>query len=259
MANTADHIRSRFAAISDRIDRLGRELQALKDAMPEQRQETDFGRLELQPPFFTVWNEPPDLPALRKFESHENAIEYIYRLMPKLQGYLNAIHLKLTDVDNQLPAFARREDTDGAEANVADLSQSVEMLAKHLQDMRGMMGKMANKDEIVAALRKVHAPPAQGPDMRTAIGCVKCMACGRDMAQVSGAMPEEEATKMLGAPPNCVATGSPSALPFAPMYTANTMEAFDTARIIESPRAGRSFRAISAARRKIQHPVAPPK
>jgi hypothetical protein len=43
------------------------------------------------------------------------------------------------------------------------------------------------------------------------------------------------------------------------MYTGNSMDAFDTAGIIESPRAIRSFTPRGSVRRKIQHPVTPPK
>jgi hypothetical protein len=92
----------------------------------------------------------------------------------------------------------------------------------------------------------------------TSIGIVKCIACGREMQQVAGAMTEDEASKLLGAAPNCVAAGPQIAAPFSPIYSASGSEAFDTAGLIESPRAVRPFRATISVRRKLQIP-APPK
>jgi hypothetical protein len=69
---------------------------------------------------------------------------------------------------------------------------------------------------------------------------MKCMACGREIVQVTGAVPEEDAFRTLGAAPNSLIcpNGSPSRL------SATCRERFES-EIVESPRSVRLFRPLS--------------
>lgn len=82
----------------------------------------------------------------------------------------------------------------------------------------------------------------------TAIGRVKCIACGRDINQVTGASNEEELLKTLGNAPNSHTFQIGSRV-VGVQYT--NRDKFDSA-IIESPRSVRPFRPASQMKTRIR-------
>jgi hypothetical protein len=74
---------------------------------------------------------------------------------------------------------------------------------------------------------------------QTAVGRVKCMACGRDIPQVTGAITEAEAQRALGSAPNSMAYKSVGPAKVGIVF--QTKEGFDSG-IVESPRSIRPFK-----------------
>jgi methyl-accepting chemotaxis protein len=254
MRATSDHLIKNFAILFDGVSRLTAESKGLAEMFAEQMAQFDLSKLELRPPISPQWSDPPKLPQLRKFTGVDEAVAYIYSLVPKLQGYLSAVHKKLGSVDGVLPSFADRQETD---TSISQLIGAANELQKQVTELQKQIGKMATKGDL-ASLKRAQTAAAQ-LDMQTAVGCFRCMACGRDIQQVSGSMSEADAARMLGGAPSLVAVAPQNALPFSPLYGSSAAEAFDTSGIIESPRGIRSFAASSSARRKIQYPVTPPR
>jgi hypothetical protein len=79
---------------------------------------------------------------------------------------------------------------------------------------------------------------------QTAVGRMKCMACGRDIPQVTGALTEAEAHRALGSAPNSMVYKAGAPAKVGVVY--QTKEGFDSG-IVESPRSIRPFKPASRA------------
>ena len=87
-------------------------------------------------------------------------------------------------------------------------------------------------------------------DNGTSVGTVKCMACGRDTPIVNGAIPENEAIRKLGIPPNSLTllnlNGSNTQL-----YSGlNSLKA----GINETPKSVKSFHACKVTKKPFSRP-----
>ena len=246
MKSTADHVIQNFAELFDKIKNIASEV-------GKGRHDIDFDGRVLRPDAPANWRDQPKLPDLDKFHSVEDNVDYVYELIPRLQGYLNAMHGRIMDYDNMISNSVNRDEI---ASNMNGMQDKLNSLEDQIAALRAAFGKVATRNDIVAAVKKAQLG-INIDDGQTAIGYVRCIACGSQIPQVSGAMTEEEATEQLGAAPSCLAT-SPSGRTFSAMYT-NSTDAFDSGRLVESPRSVRPFRASLNARRKIAMPTTPPK
>jgi hypothetical protein len=253
MKGTADYIINNFARIFDSLTNLNSDVKTLLE-LAETRQKFDFDGLELRPASTSNWKDAPKLPHLNKFESVENMADFIYELLPKLQGYLIAMHNKIVDSAGKMGEFADKTDT---QLNFSAINSDLREIEVQLMELKSRVARAATKNDILNALKKSATAQSSSGETQTAIGTVRCIACGRTMEQVIGALTEEQADKLMGAPPNCVAAGAPTGTPYSPMYTGVAAESFDSAGMMESPRSVRPFRASAVSRRKIQIPMAP--
>jgi hypothetical protein len=192
----------------------------------------DFAQLEPQAPYNPPWTEVPLLPPIKKFQNVGDAIQYIYDTQPKLQGYMNAMHGRMLETGKD---FEASMDKEGLEDLLAKLRQAIVGMDKELGDLRKGIAKGLTKRDVLQMIGEALAPD---PNSETAIGQVKCMACGRDMRQVIGASYEAETIRRLGLPPNALALLASQGNP-APSGEVRPLwgrgEELDTG-MIESPR-----------------------
>lgn len=81
---------------------------------------------------------------------------------------------------------------------------------------------------------------------QTAVGRMRCMACGREIPQVVGAITEDEAQRILGPPPNSqVYRGKTTN--YGVLY--REKEGFDSG-IVESPRSIRPFKPATRVKKQ---------
>lgn len=241
---SANHVKDNFSTIFDLLNKLQSDvekLQALIEApKPVRPPESDISGLYLRPPFTADWRDPPVLPKLQKFNRVSQAVDYIYDLVPRLQGYLNAMHDRMLDEEELFNRCADRFETDQA---LDDLQKQINELGGDLTELRRNLGKFASKADLANALKKLGYID---PDSNTAAGRIRCIACGREVPQITGAMSERDAIRQLGSAPNCVVT--PSGHGVSQMFS-NT-EKIDSNGLIESPRSLRPFRASCSVRKK---------
>ena len=195
----------------------------------------DLSKLRPYPPCVVHWRDPPELPMVRQFTNMGDVVDYIYRLMPKLQGILNAMHGKILDLNSDL---MNKVDKAAVEKFFNKFQAVASEMKDHIDKLQQAMEDTASRGEINQIVEDLFAQ--LNIDNETAIGAVKCIACGRDMSQVAGAMTEAELARALGNPPNSIAYKSHTA-PFSVAYSSN--DHFDSA-ITESPKAIRPLRAM---------------
>ena len=195
--------------------------------------EVDFSSMRPGPSIKWNIDESPDLPPLITFNNLADPIDYIYRLVPTLQGILvgmtDAIH---EQKENNVPQVSK-ESVD----NMFDkLSNSFKELAKQVirlsEQMQGLP-TMADLRQAISGIQINDLP-------ETAIGVVHCMTCGREISQVTGAMSYEEAVKQLGRAPTSIAGRGSAGKSLGIQYTGRSN--FDST-ICESPRSVRSARS----------------
>ena len=153
------------------------------------------------------FNEVPQLPQIYKFDTLPESVQYLYDSFPKLQGYLKAMHDKLEDVANNQD---RMRASSGSSFDPSAYDNLVNSVRKALNDMSADLDELRrskrglSKADVMDIIRSmINQHQAMEPE-ETSVGYVKCIACGRDIRQVTGAMTEEQATRTLGAPPNSI-------------------------------------------------------
>ena len=209
----------------------------------------DISHLNPDKEFKATWEMPPKLPTLQKFDSIVDNVDYTYKLIPKLQGYLYSMHDRMDDLT------ANTKDYSGLENLLANLKDSIRAMERELNSLKNALKKSVSRQDVLDLLRE-----QQEEITGTSIGSVKCIACGREVSQVAGAMSEIDALKTLGAPPNSIAVfgttpritqiySSDTALDYG-NYSARTA---DTG-IIESPRSSRSYKASTCRVRRTPRP-----
>ena len=254
MGESTERVNRDFTNIFEQLKNLKQRVKELKTAPPpppqvverevvrEAEPQIDLSGLNLRPDCTMEFEEPPTLPKLEKFDKVESSVDYMYEMVPKLQAILNCYHDKIGSLPN----------TDLDRSFLTDLIDKIKNamagMAKELEDLKNSMNKGLTRADVAKMIREMMQ--AEEENDQTAIGCVKCIACGRDMRQVSGAMTEDEAFKTLGAAPNSVAMfpdiGSG---PIGQMYS-KTLDRDS----LESPRATRPFRKCKVMKHYRPHP-----
>ena len=112
-------------------------------------------------------------------------------------------------------------------------------MAGRVDELKDCIEQTATREEINGMVEDIFNNMSQGG--QTAVGRVRCIACGREIPQVTGATTEEDATRMLGQPPNSFVTGSKQASSTSLGMLYSKRDGFDS-NIIESPRSVRPFK-----------------
>jgi hypothetical protein len=110
----------------------------------------------------------------------------------------------------------------------------------HVDELRNAVEQTATREEINEMLGDILASVSQ--EAQTAVGRMKCMACGRDIPQVTGAVTEQEAQRALGTPPNSMVYKVSGGSRVGVVY--QTKDGFDSG-IVETPRSIRPFKPTS--------------
>lgn len=239
----ADFISSNIKKLNDNMKQVRNDLKSANTGVQEKEvtvaTDSDISHLELRPESDPKWEDRPQLPELTKFGNLADNVDYIYQMVPQLQGYLNVMHDKTDEIAK---AIENTIDKDGLQELLEKIRGAIVEMNKDLTDLRKSSGKALTKSEILGLIKDQLSKFNE--TSQTSIGCVKCIACGRDMHQVSGAITEEEAIKTLGSPPNSVAMFPNSDGHMGQMYM--NSEVLNTSNgILESPRSIRPYRGQS--------------
>ncbi|KAH0788790.1 hypothetical protein GPJ56_007472 [Histomonas meleagridis] len=206
------------------------------------QQNVDLSSYGPYPSVEADWRDPPLLPAITKFANVGESVDYLYKLIPKLQAHLSAIHGKIVSDDNDLKGKA---DKSLVEKMFEKFQSVIGDIAGRIDDLRDFLEQTATRDEINEIVRELSNQINK--DSQTAVGAVKCMACGRDIPQVTGATTEEESIKLLGPPPNSIVFKARATNSMGLQF--GSMDGFDSA-IVETPRSVRSARGSLRVTRK---------
>lgn len=236
---STNQVVNNFKIIFDALTQFKGDLGMLMDKVNNYKEPTagvtiDLSDINPRPGYVASWRDNPELPQITKFDNINEAVDYIYQLIPKLQGYLNAMHGKIVDNTSDLDGMIDKETL---EKLLEKLRQAIIDMDDDLTELRKGMNKSLTRADVIALIKAL----TNQEDTSTSVGTVRCIACGRETTVVNGAMTEDEALKRLGAPPNSLAymtIGGGSN--YGQLYTGNdTMDR----EFNESPRSKRPFRA----------------
>ncbi|OHS93576.1 hypothetical protein TRFO_40165 [Tritrichomonas foetus] len=205
----------------------------------------DLSEFDPQPDFTCNWKEMPELPKLNKFEHIVESIEYLYGLVPKLQGYMIAMHNKIVD---NADGLQNAMDKDTLDRLFDKLRRAVLEMDQDLAELKQGVGKNLTKKDVLQIINEVLK--LDEAEQGTSIGGVKCIACGRDMPAVNGAMTETEANKRMGLPPNSIAFINNMGASTQLFSSLNSLKN----GINEAPKAMKSFHACKVSKRPISRP-----
>jgi hypothetical protein len=208
----------------------------------------NFSDYRPYPPIVAHWSDPPELPGIYPFPSMGNWLDYFYRMVPKLQAHLTAIHSKVADLNHE---FTVKMDRGFLEKMYDTFQSIVAELKNGFEELKHGLEETATREEINGIIENLFG--SMNIETETSVGRVKCIACGREMNKVVGALTETEISRALGTPPNSIAFhAGPAAAPIGVAY--QSRDGFDGVSV-ESPRAVRPFRQAQARRKwKPFHP-----
>lgn len=161
----------------------------------------DFDFLSCHPRNLPIvhWTDPPELPKLEQLQDMYSFVDYFYRFVPKLQAHLTAIHQKVVENASELLGKC---DKALVEKMFEKFQNIVNEMRKRLNDLKDAVEHTASREEINQMVDDLLM--RIGSDSETAAGCVKCIACGREVAIVTGARTEKDLQRILGTPPNSI-------------------------------------------------------
>ena len=254
--NNFKQIMDQLAKLKDRVNTntvkertIERVTSALKpEAAPSEQSGQQGTVIDLSPyhPYpacVAHWRDPPDLPPTPEFMNIGEVVDYIYKLVPKLQAHLTAMQGKI--VENAQDILGK-VDKGLVEKMFEKFQAVIGEMAGRVDELKDCIEQTATRDEINSMVEDIFNSMSQGG--QTAIGRVRCIACGREIPQVTGATTEEESNRMLGVPPNSIISGNKSAGQSNLGVLYSKRDGFDSA-IIESPRSVRPFKP-STSRQK---------
>jgi hypothetical protein len=196
------------------------------------------------------WTDPPELPGIRKFYRVEEAVDFIYRMFPKLQAHLLVLQKKLVELNAEQ---AEKIDRSLVERMFERFQGVIAEIKTRFDDLKDAVEQTATRDEINVMMEDLFH--SLNLENETSIGRVKCIACGRETTRVTGAMAEGDVARTLGNPPNSIAFRTPAApQPIGVVFSSK--DGFDSA-ITESPRSVRPYRQMGL-RPKVKAPNVPP-
>ena len=250
LKKSVDHVNGNIKNLFDQLSQLKDSIQAnsivdrrKQEPVQVQQLVSDFDITSIKPYPSVVahWRDPPELPPIHPFLSLGEVVDYIYRLVPKLQAHMTAMHGKI--VENAADLLGK-VDKSLVEKMFEKFQSVIGEMAGRLDELRDALEQTATRDEINEMVEDILSSLNQ--DAQTAIGRMRCMACGREIPQVVGAITEEEAQRILGPPPNSQAyRGKNSTL--GVLY--REKDNFDST-IIESPRSIRPFKPATRVKKQ---------
>lgn len=200
----------------------------------------DLSSVRPYPSMVAHWRDPPELPAIHPFLNICEVVDYIYRLVPKLQAHLTAMQGKI--VENASDILGK-VDKSLVEKMFEKFQSVIGEMAGRVDELKDCVEQTATRDEINEMVEDILNSMNQ--EGQTAVGRMRCMACGREIPQVVGAVTEEEAQRILGPAPNSqVYRGKANV---GVLY--REKEGFDSG-IVESPRSIRPFKPATRVRKQ---------
>ncbi|KAK8878146.1 hypothetical protein M9Y10_004910 [Tritrichomonas musculus] len=196
----------------------------------------DLSTVRPYPSMKVNWQDKPELPPIRQFINLEEAIDYIYRVQPPIQAYLEAMHKKIVADSSKIED---KIDKDAVHKMFQKIQSIIGELRSHIDGLKKNIENTATRDEINDIFEDLIAE-TRNNENQTAIGRVRCIACGREMSQVAGAMTEAELSRALGMPPNSLALRS-GVSTVGVSYNSSSRGKMDS-EIVESPRSVRPFK-----------------
>ncbi|OHT04729.1 hypothetical protein TRFO_06157 [Tritrichomonas foetus] len=191
----------------------------------------DLNKVRPYKVFQAHWRDDPILPDLKPFKTIEEVVDHVYQMYPSLQAYLTAMHDKIVENTDTLH---KKIDKDLVEKLFDRFSTIIGEIRAALGDLKNDISLTATRSEINGILEDMIQ--SMHNDAKTAVGRVRCIACGRETSQITGAMTEAEIARALGTnTPNSIVRNSGQqkiGLSFA------SREGFDS-EIIEEPRSKR--------------------
>jgi uncharacterized phage infection (PIP) family protein YhgE len=244
LMKSASHVNQNFVNIFERLKQLETGAAVVRDrpdfappptiiqSAPTIVQSTpaiDLSPLQLRPAESRSFHDPPTLPPLHKFRDLTEPVDYIYQLLPTLQAILNCFKDRISELDRPFPAEA------AIRALLDQISAAVAGLTNELADLRAAMQKALTRADVIRIVKGMLTMEEVAD--QTAIGVVRCIACGREMRQVAGALTEEDALRMLGEPTTSLVRVPSIGVPFNQMF--QSPKSFES---VDSPRSTRPAR-----------------
>jgi hypothetical protein len=197
----------------------------------------DITSIRPYPKATAQWPDPPNLPKIQPFLNLGEVVDYVYRLVPKLQVHLTVLHKKIIEQETELRT---KMDKLMIEKVLERFQGIIRDVGTRMDEMQAALLQTASREEINEMLDNALAcAPSSG---ETAVGQMMCMACGRPISQVTGALTREEAHRLLGTPPNSMVFKSPGQNVIG--LIGETRAGFDS-KIVETPCSVRSSRPAS--------------
>ncbi|OHS93098.1 hypothetical protein TRFO_40601 [Tritrichomonas foetus] len=200
----------------------------------------DISSIRPYPSMVAHWRDPPELPPIHPFLNLSEVVDYVYRLVPKLQAHLTAMHGKIVENASELLG---KVDKSLVEKMFEKFQSVIGEMAGRVDELKDAVEQTATRDEINEMVEDILNSMNQ--EGQTAIGRMRCMACGREIPQVVGAITEEEAQRILGPPPNSQVYNGKSTK-VGVLY--REKEGFDSG-IVESPRSIRPFKPATRVKK----------
>lgn len=201
----------------------------------------DISSIHPYPSMVAHWRDPPELPLIHPFLNIGEVVDYIYRLVPKLQAHLTAMQAKI--VENASDILGK-VDKSLVEKMFEKFQSVIGEMAGRVDELKDAVEQTATRDEINDMVEDILNSMNQ--EGQTAVGRMRCMACGREIPQVVGAITEDEAQRILGPPPNSqVYRGKTTN--YGVLY--REKEGFDSG-IVESPRSIRPFKPATRVKKQ---------
>ena len=203
-----------ITTVNNNFRSLGKEIKLLKDKIEQQQipneekphemiqitQETnqpthefDITSIHPYPPVAAHWRDPPELPAIHPFLNIGEVVDYIYRIVPRLQAHMSAMQAKIVENSGDI---TNKVDRSLVEKMFEKFQAVVSGLSKRVSELKEGYDHTPSRNEINSIVESMIGMITQ--ESQTSIGRLKCIACGREIPQVTGAMSEDEAFNALG-------------------------------------------------------------
>lgn len=153
----------------------------------------DITSIHPYPAVVAHWRDPPELPAIHPFLNIGEVVDYIYRIVPRIQAHMTAMQGKIVENASEISNKAERI---LVEKMFEKIQSVISGLSKRVSELKEGYDQTPSRDEInsiVTSMVKMISQQSQ-----TSIGRLKCIACGREIPQVTGAMSTDEALNALG-------------------------------------------------------------
>jgi hypothetical protein len=235
LLNATQHVTHTFTKIFEALRDL--KTQVDNPPPPPEPPRIDLSGLHPHDAEEVPFQETHSLPDLTEFTDIRDSVAYIYEAAPRIQAILNAHHSKIEELDVRPPPEAVHSDENLMQELVNKIRTAMAAMSRELNELRTSVEgtKTLTRADVARMIRDMQAPEDND---ETAIGCVHCIACGREIRQVVGALPAEEVDKALGVPPSSVVRTSSTAGQLGQMFgTGSPLE-----HIMDSPRAPRPIR-----------------